>query len=778
MGAFDITNDLVPWLYGAGIGVAILLWISWIVSIGAVRGTLAILCRVGWLIPLFLAFMPETLTKEVPRSMALRPLHILVDDSVSMKTEFDGERASVKTNDLLEDINKLCRSNGCLPRVTLLSSQDKKTSEGFTPLSEVVEPWLYKVGNEKWMVISDGGDWRPESEWDQKLAGAGLEVAEKTTNQPRAMIVGFKSSDKNNIWIESYNVAPFSFENKPLQLDVQLARASTDQGSERVQVQILTGDQALATVNAEFKEGETTAPLSVTIPALSKGRHLLFVRALPTAAETTLWDNSTYTEVEVMPNTVGILHLLGSPSWDGRFLRRYLKAEPKYDLISFFILRDPWDSQQVNERELSLIPFPVERLFREELPNFRVVIIQNFTLFQFLLPEYQANLVKFVKDGGGVLFLGGPRALQSSDLKSSPLREILPFEVPAKVGAANPFAMMRRNKKQVKDPNGPAYDPETKFSVELAKPEGHKRALANVYDDWENLGPALESWKNAKGLHHMERVKFKEDVTTNLLYANTESGKKVPLAVASYPGKGRALWLFSDSMWRLGMTPSEEAPRRAYNQFMQSAMTWLMRQNLKKPLIARSLRLSSGGTDTTDWTVTIKGPASKYFRTSSDWLITVCGQKIEPENIIVKKSGSDELILSGSANTRLAGGQKCRFQLKGNHEAFGSVATQVTGIYPKVYHDNEVGRSPQKLVKLAQLTGARITLPPEDTLEAVRRWIEDGSENMGIALPSRFKTHREFYWMLEKQWYWLLLLLIPLEVVIRRWDQFSSKSSA
>src|SRR5690606_10902947 len=121
------------------------------------------------------------------------------------------------------------------------------------------------------------------------------------------------------------------------------------------------------------------------------GQHLLSLKVLPVASEVSLWDNVAYAQVEVMPNTVGVLHLLGSPSWDGRFLRRYLKSEPKYDLISFFILRDPWDSQQVSERELSLIPFPVERLFKEELPNFRVVAIQNFTLIQFLQAEFQNN---------------------------------------------------------------------------------------------------------------------------------------------------------------------------------------------------------------------------------------------------------------------------------------------------------------------------------------------------------------------------------------------------
>ena len=479
-----------------------------------------------------------------------------------------------------------------------------------------------------------------------------------------------------------------------------------------------------------------------------------------------------------MPNTVGILHLLGSPSWDGRFVRRYLKAEPKYDLISFFILRDPWDSQQVNEREMSLIPFPVERLFQEELPNFRVVVIQNFTLFQFLQPEYQANLVKFVKEGGGLLFLGGPRALLNSDLESSPLKEILPFKTEGlALNRSSPLSMMRPGGNQPPDPNGPAYDPDTKFKVELANPESHKRSLANVYDDWEKLRTGLESWDNAQGLHHMERVEFKEGITTPLLNARTKDGGTVPLAVASYPGKGRALWLFSDSLWKFAMTAGEEAPRRSYNTFLQAAMTWLMRQNLKKPLIARNLQLDGEENQPLKWNVTLKGPATKYYRNNSEWVHTVCGQQIRSEDIQVEKSGSDELVLSGRAESRLAGGQKCKFAISGNHPAFGSVKAEVIGIYPRIYSDKEVGRSPLKLQELANLTGAQLTLPPSDPVNSIREWIEGSSENLGVALPSKFKTQRDFYWVLDTQWYWFLLLFIPIEVLIRRWDQFSAKKS-
>ena len=208
----------------------------------------------------------------------------------------------------------------------------------------------------------------PPSSWPQALRGAGR--ATKPGAAPRGLIVGYQPRASENIWLKDVDVPPFAFEDRPLVVGVTPRRQSPRSEPERVQVQVQAGAAPLATVNVTFAPGRLQTQAQTTLAPLPRGQHLLTLKALPTAGETALWDNEAHAQTEVMPNTVGVLHLLGSPSWDGRFLRRYLKGEPKYDLISFFILRDPWDSQQVNERELSLIPFPVERLFREELRTF------------------------------------------------------------------------------------------------------------------------------------------------------------------------------------------------------------------------------------------------------------------------------------------------------------------------------------------------------------------------------------------------------------------------
>ncbi|MCX6104428.1 MAG: hypothetical protein NTY08_01170 [Proteobacteria bacterium] len=772
----ELIKDVLTWQTAIGAGTILILWIAWALTIGSGRATMAIVCRIAWLAPLFLSFFPATETEQLPRTLSLRPVHVLIDDSDSMRQAPDSPADSplARAEVIAKEVEGECARLGCIPKFTRLSEQDDSTRQGYTPLSKVFDSWIYRVGAEPWLLVSDGGDSMPMQRWPNNLRGVGAPVAKSQT--PRGLIVGVKQEKQTNIWIKDTDIQPFAFEDKPLVFTVNLMRSAPDLTAERIQLQVLNGDVSLANVNAEFSSKSEQAQVTVTLPALPRGQHLLTVRALPTPNEAALWDNTVYVQTEVLPNTVGVLHLLGSPSWDGRFLRRYLKAEPKYDLISFFILRDPWDTQNVNERELSLIPFPVERLFREELSHFRVVIVQNFTLLQFLLPEYQRNLVKFVQDGGGLLFVGGPRALTASDLSSSPLRDILPFEVKEgeySPGPADfsPFGddFLAATPTPGND-TGPSYDPNLAFRIEMAKPEPAKRALANVYEDWDAISGPLTSWKNAKGLHHMERVQLKTATTTVLLNAKAD-GKDIPLAVASYPGKGRALWIFSDALWRLGLTPSPTTSRQVYNQFMQGAMTWLMRQDLRRPLVATNFTLRGGQRVGGSWRVTIQGPAARYFQQSPDWRLTVCGHKISADELIATKHSDEEWEIGGALPQGLANNQRCTLEVEGEHAAFGSVKASVTAAFPEIYKDKEIGVAPQKLEELAKVTGAALSFLPSGPGESLQQWLAAATDSDGVVLPSRFKTLRNFYWILDTSWVWLLLLGLPLEVVIRRWDQ-------
>jgi hypothetical protein len=268
----------------------------------------------------------------------------------------------------------------------------------------------------------------------------------------------------------------------------------------------------------------------------------------------------------------------------------------------------------------------------------------------------------------------------------------------------------------------------------------------------------------------MERVKFKKDVVTPLL--NARAGKtEIPLAVASYPGKGRAIWPFSDSFWRLAQTVDSETSRQVYNKFMQSSMTWLMRQDLRKPLVAKGFALKGGRHQAASFRVTLQGPAARFFQPSPEWRLKVCGALIPPDKLVAVKTGADEFDVSGPLSVNLAGGERCALELDGTHPAFGQVKAAITGVFPEVFKDSEIDAAPQKLEELAQLTGARLALPPKDGDAATIEWLEQITGHNGVPLPNRFKTLRNFYWVLDRWWFWALVALMPLEVVIRRWHQ-------
>lgn len=735
--------------------------VFWSRQIGWIRGLFAGLLRLGWILPVIWTLTPETVTESLPNVMVQQPVHILLDDSASMRVGRFNSALNSDVQESIKDIEETCQRFGCLPKIERLSEMRSETKKGFTPLSAALEPWLFKIGSEPWMVLSDGADWRPGRNWDERLRGRG----QGSESRHQGLIVSFGQPDVPGFWLEDARVPSFAFEGRSTQVDAGVARAS-NKGVETVQIQVVINGKAVTSANAVFADGSYEARAVLTFASPPRGAHLVTVKSLPVSGEKDVWDNEISTSLEVLPNTLGVLHLLGSPSWDGRFLRRYLKSEPKFDLISFFILRDPWDSQQVSERDLSLIPFPVERLFKEELASFRVLVIQNFNMQQFLQPEFQRNLTKFVLDGGGLLFIGGPRALTEGDLLNSPMAELLPFTL-SEVGGTNPALSSFPGDKQV----GSTYDGETKFSLAMANPDPQKRALANVYEEWDRMSGRLNQQKGLRGLHRMSAFRFKQDTVTPLLDATLENGSKVPVAVASYPGKGRALWIFSDSLWRMALSEDEDRSRFDYNRFIDGAMTWLMRNDRRPALITRDFKVERiDDQQMISWRASVVGPAARYVGAKgSEWSVIVCGQSLSADQVKTEFRSAEEWVLSGSMPRAGVGANTCAIQIVGQSPAFGSVTSNALAMFSETLSDKEMSPSPRKLKQLSELTGGLFVASDGERSRIVLDWLRTWTGSERQALPNRFKTIRDFYWAHKRPWIWLVILMIPLEVLVRRW---------
>src|SRR4051812_40043805 len=111
--------------------------IVWMLQLGFKRGGLSFICRMLWLTPLFLALLPRERIEEFARSLTLKPLRVLVDDSQSMRTHDYLAQAEL----MVQKLKDRCQELQCEPKIDYLSKLDPLTEQGFSPLSKVIPEW-------------------------------------------------------------------------------------------------------------------------------------------------------------------------------------------------------------------------------------------------------------------------------------------------------------------------------------------------------------------------------------------------------------------------------------------------------------------------------------------------------------------------------------------------------------------------------------------------------------------------------------------------------------
>jgi hypothetical protein len=296
----------------------------WSREMGYYRACLAAGFRAAWTLPILLSLFPLTVTQRIPGAVATQPIHILVDDSDSMAQDDAVEATGSKqAANLLKRIEEVCGQFGCLPKVTKLSDMASDTLRGFTPLSRVLESWLYKTAGDPWIVLSDGGDFRPTSSWEKNLEGRGQnnralkkEVADPAaaTNKTLGLVVAFGKPRSPGFSVQGLTMAPLAFEGKAVQVSVEVARLNPKvEQAERVQVQVSLDGKVLTASEAIFSPGAPLSSVDINFAAPKRGPHIVTAKVLPVDGELDTWDNSQTRVLDVMPNTVGVLHLGRQP---------------------------------------------------------------------------------------------------------------------------------------------------------------------------------------------------------------------------------------------------------------------------------------------------------------------------------------------------------------------------------------------------------------------------------------------------------------------------------
>ncbi len=274
-------------------------------------------------------------------------------------------------------------------------------------------------------------------------------------------------------------------------------------------------------------------------------------------------------KVDVHRDKIRVLTLSGSPAWNYRFLRMAMKQDPLIELVSFVFLRTPTDTVDVPDNQLSLIPFPIDDIFLEELKNFDVVFFDDFSHRAYFNPVYLERVKDFVRDGGGLAMLGGFRSFDSGGYAESALKDVLPVELDNK-GRYQTQATVR----PVLTASGKVH-PITRL---LPDPKANEEAWAKM--------PPLADLNQVRGARG----------ETLLSASGDGAATGSPLLTIGRFGKGRSLALMTDDVWRWNFIAvgNRETPQN-HLKLIRQAVRWLAQEPAFEQVQIRPIPTSRPG---------------------------------------------------------------------------------------------------------------------------------------------------------------------------------------
>jgi uncharacterized membrane protein len=356
----------------------------------------------------------------------------------------------------------------------------------------------------------------------------------------------------------------------PLRIDVGCTGLACDELTVTARELRDDGPPALlATGLAHLKGGKGTLDLTVTLDRA--GARILEIAVASPAGDTIPENDRRLVTFDVARERVRVLHVAGEPTNDVRALREWLKRDASIDVVAFFILRTQSDTPQAADRDLALIPFPVDELFTEHLPSFDAVILQDFDAQPYGLEKHLPALARYVRNGGGLIMVGGDNAFVKGGYANTPLGDptgVLPVLLDGTPGAT-PADLA---------PFTPSWTDAGSFAPLLAPLRAAVGDELPVMPGANVLGDAREGsvvlWQ------HPTR--------------KTPKGAPMPVLVVGEQGDGRTIALGVDGGWQLEFSQlGARTGGRGHAALWDGLLGWLMRDPRFEPA---QLSLPSGCT--------------------------------------------------------------------------------------------------------------------------------------------------------------------------------------
>ncbi len=561
--AFSIVS-LSPfprWLLALGVVAAIAGVVAAIVGLRTERvrwrwGLLASL-RVAFGLAV-LGFFLEPGVRDLKMSRSRSRLAVLVDRSASMAVASSGGRTrAAEAQDAVKrleaDVARLrgryaldleLFSNDVGPfSAEALAAPDGPSTDVIGAIASTAQrDEARKLGGI--LVVSDGAE---NVEADPAAA-----VARLTKYGVPVSTIAVGADDLSDVAIDDVRVDEFAFVRSSVTVEATVSGRGTRFGS--VPVLLKREGQVVATSNANLDSAGAQAKVTFTFTPDRTGRAGYSIAVPVQPGEVVAENNVRPFVLRVIRDRVRVLLVVGRPTWDERFLRAQLKQDPNVELISFYILRTNTDigDPPVDEQELALIPFPMEEIFDTKLGTFDAVIFQNFgySEAELRVAYYEPNLLRYVKNGGALVVIGGDRSFGEARYPFNTLGEAIPLETagPADVAPFRPRAT----------------------ATALSHP------VLQLSERGETLQSVLANLPELIGTN-VTRARPGATVLLEHPFARAQESNAPLLALWEY-GRGRVIALASDSTWRWAFASNAAgAPSHSYARFWSNALRWLTR---------------------------------------------------------------------------------------------------------------------------------------------------------------------------------------------------------
>ncbi|MCB9727642.1 MAG: hypothetical protein H6744_16865 [Deltaproteobacteria bacterium] len=348
----------------------------------------------------------------------------------------------------------------------------------------------------------------------------------------------------------------FAFVMNATSLDAVIRVHGYEEGT--LTAHLLENGREVAQEQIPLMTGQTDYPVTFEYVPRKLGKQVYGVTVDHLADEIYGQNNARQVIVKVIRDKVRILQIVGQPSWDERFLRNHLKEDPNIDLISFFILVNQDSYRPVSSGETSLIPFPAQELFEEELGGFDLAIFQNFNYGPFKTREYLPTIAQYVRDGGAFLMIGGPKSFSNGGYYGTPITDVLPVEIPPRFGDEQ---RVDTGEFQARLTDAGQHHPITRLMLDPATNQSV----------WDHLHPL-------QGVNVVSRPRADAVVLAEHPTLRDDRGQPMPVVAVREVDKGRSMAVATDSLWAWGFQAGNEGEDpRHFDTFWSNAIRWLIK---------------------------------------------------------------------------------------------------------------------------------------------------------------------------------------------------------